>query len=215
MVALPFALAAILLGAPPGIGVEDARDVDLVHDSGADPLDRRLAATRMVAARLDRGDLDAAHELVITDRDVATRVSTGVAKRLAIALRARTRMRVAVTVALAFVLASAFAIARSPRNFAADVARRWGGRSIAVALVVAGTGLAASRTFEDARALPFFVFASWVVVVTAAVQAWPFAFGDTRRARFVRGVAAAGATISGSALALYVVDPTLLGSLPR
>jgi hypothetical protein len=180
---------------------------EVLDDPHADNLIRRQAASELVTAFVDDGDLADARTAVI---GLGPTLDAKLGQRVTELIRRR-RVHIASIVDLAFfVLLATSAVARAAsRGEFAPIGSALK-RSLALGLVFVvylalGGGMLASA-YETGNSSPFLAFGVVLCPVAAAARAWGAAGSPTSRARIGRAVLSATAVVAAAFLTLEAVN---------
>ncbi len=180
----------------------------LALDVHNDVLLRRGAATRLVLALADRGDVDAADD---AGREFARVIDPRAIMHIA-AVRRRLRVHLAAEGALGLTLGLAMLslLASRVRRRALPAVRRVAPALAVFLLHVALVGGYLASTYENSSPVPFFWFAALMVPLLVLFRAWSAVGSPRLAARLARGGAAAAAAIALGFLVVEHVNPGYL-----
>jgi hypothetical protein len=183
----------------------------VIDDPKADALMRRQAASELVDALIDDGNLEGARD---TAQTMAKLLDARMMKRVVVAVRRRWLHRTSIADLAFFVLLAAFAVARAASHGAfADVRRALRGSvvfAVGFALYVALTGGALASAYETGNAEPFLVFGAVLVPIVVLARAWGAAGSGAAGARFGRAMVCASAVFAAAFLVLETVNAQYL-----
>ena len=179
----------------------------VIDDPRADGLLRREAATELVAALIDDGNLASARTTALT---LGRLVDPAMGERVRALIRRR-RAHLASVVDLAlFVLLAAAAIGRAAAHGALGAVglalRRTLPLGVAFAAYVALAGGALASGYETGNAEPFLVFGAVLVPVAVAARGWGAAGSPGRAARAGRAVLSGTAVVAAAFLTLEAIN---------
>jgi hypothetical protein len=179
----------------------------VIDDPGADGLLRREAATELVAALIDDGDLAAARTAVTT---LGRLVDPSMGERVLELIRRRRVHLASVADLTLFVLLAAVAIARAAAHGALGAVglalRKTLPLGVAFAAYVALVGGALASGYETGNAEPFLVFGAVLVPVAVAARGWGAAGSPGRAARAGRAVVSGTAVVAAAFLTLEAIN---------
>ncbi len=181
----------------------------MATDPRGDVLLRRVAATRLVMALADAGDVAAADRAA---REFAANIDPIAPKHLATLVR-RGRAHLASLVTLGSTLAFAgvtLARARGELRRSAVAIRRLAPFLALLVGYVALVGGGLASRYENSSPLPFVVFGACMVPVVMLFGAWSALGPGRASARALRAGLAVVATLAVGFLAVEGVDPTFL-----
>lgn len=181
----------------------------LATDPHNDILLRRSAATKLVITLADEGRFDDAD---VAGREFAKSIDSRTIKRIQ-AARRRSHVHVIALGTLALALgAAAMHLVRAHRRVSgAIVSVRPVAPLVAVFLLYAGgVGGYLASSYENGSAMPFVLFAAFMLPLVALLRVWS-AVGSTRRAaRVGRAIAAVASTFALAFLVVEHVNPAFL-----
>jgi hypothetical protein len=179
----------------------------VIDDPRADGLLRRQAATQLVTAQIDDGNLTQARTTVralgkLVDRSIENRVTE---------LIRRHRVHVASIATLTlFTVLTVIAIGRAARQGATGAVvgalKKTLPLGIGFAAYVALGGGALAAGYEAGNAEPFFVFGVVLVPIAIAARAWGAAGSTARAARAARAIVSGGAVVAAAFLTLEAIN---------
>ncbi len=176
-------------------------------DPKADALLQRQAASTLLNALLDDGDLEAARE---TSQTMAKLLDARMIRRVAVAARRRWLHHASIAELALFSILAAIAVARAAARGAwSDVRRalRGGtGFALAFAVYVALAGGALASAYETGNAAPFLIFGAALAPIVVAARAWGAAGSSAGWARAARAVVCASAVVAAAFLVLEAVN---------
>jgi hypothetical protein len=207
-------LVAVSAGAQaPPPSFFDGRSTDdlrrLASDPQNDVLVRRVAASRLVVALADRGDVDAADAAA---REFAKNIDPAAPRHLA-AVRKRASVHRVAVVALASALAVALAsLARAGRAAAVALGalRRIWPLALLYAAYVALAGGYLASDYENGDPAPFYLFGASLLPVLALFRAWSAVGSRGAAARAGRAIAAVTVTAAIGVLVVELDNPAYL-----
>jgi hypothetical protein len=181
----------------------------LATDRHNDVLLRRAAATRLVMTLADEGDVDGADAAA---RELAGNIDIFAVKH-ARAVRRRGRAHAVSVGALgvALVIAGGSLIAARRSLPAAVKALRAVAPVVVIFLLFVGlAGGVLASSYENGSALPFVLFAAFMLPLVVIFRMWSAVGSPSRRARALRGLAAVVATLAVGFLVVEHVNPSYL-----
>ncbi len=191
----------------------DGRSTDelrsLASDSHNDILVRRVAASRLVTALADEGQLDAADAAA---REFAKNIDPAAPRHAAAVRKRGTVHRVALVVlgvALSAAIGSIAGAGRASVGALGAVKRLWPLTLLYAAYIGLAGGYLASN-YENGDPTPFYLFGASLVPLAALFRAWGAVGSGGPAARALRAFAAAAATVALAFLVVEMVNPGYL-----